>query len=50
MLGVGGRDDADSNWSMKRQGITVYRAIDSREEAELPLRTGVTRFLPKPYI
>jgi hypothetical protein len=32
------------------KGITFYRALDSHEETELPLRTGVTRFLRKPYI
>ena len=32
------------------KGITFYRALDSHEEAKLPLRTGVTRFLRKPYV
>ncbi len=32
------------------EGITFYRALDSDEEAELPLRTGVTRFLRKPDV
>ena len=30
--------------------ITLYRAVDSREEAKLPLRTGMTGFLRKPDI
>jgi hypothetical protein len=32
------------------KGITFYRALDSREEAELPLGTGATRLLREPYI
>jgi hypothetical protein len=32
------------------KGITFYRALDSREEAKLPLRTGLTRFLRKPDV
>ena len=32
------------------KGITFYRAVDSREKAKLPLRTGVTRFLRKPDV
>jgi hypothetical protein len=32
------------------KGITVYRAFDSHEQAKLPFRTGVTRFLRKPYV
>ncbi len=30
--------------------VTFYCAVDSHEEAELPLRTGATRFLRKPNI
>jgi hypothetical protein len=32
------------------KGITFYRAFDSHEQAKLPLRTGVTCFLRKPYV
>jgi len=32
------------------KGITFYRALDSHEEAKLPLRKRVTRFLRKPYV
>ena len=32
------------------KGIALYRAFDSHEKADLPLRTGVTRFLGKPYV
>jgi hypothetical protein len=32
------------------EGIAFYRALDSHEEANLPLGTGVTRFLGKPYV
>ena len=32
------------------KGIAFYRAPDSHEKANLPLRTGVTRFLGKPYV
>ena len=32
------------------KGITFYRALDSHEEAKLPLRTEATRFLRKPYV
>ncbi len=31
------------------KGITVYRAVDSDEEAKLLLRTGMTSLLRKPY-
>ena len=30
--------------------ITLYRALDSHEQAKLPLRTGGTRFLRKPDV
>jgi hypothetical protein len=32
------------------QGVAFYRALDSHEQAKLPLRTGVTRFLREPYV
>ncbi|OMC17561.1 hypothetical protein A5737_06730 [Mycobacterium colombiense] len=32
------------------EGITLYRALDFDKEAELPLRTGLTRFLRKPNV
>ena len=32
------------------EGITFYGALDSHEETELPFRSGVTRFLCKPYV
>ncbi|OBI35950.1 hypothetical protein A5708_08560 [Mycobacterium colombiense] len=32
------------------EGLTVYRALDSHEEAKLPLRTELTRFLRKPNV
>jgi hypothetical protein len=32
------------------QWVTFNRALDSREEAKLPLRTALTRFLRKPYV
>jgi hypothetical protein len=32
------------------KGITFYRTVNFHEEAELPFRTGVTRFLRKPYV
>ncbi len=28
----------------------LYRALDSHEHTQLPLSTGVTRFLRKPYV
>jgi hypothetical protein len=31
-------------------GITIDCALDSHEEAKLPLGTGVTRFLRKPNV
>src|SRR5271163_3994172 len=30
--------------------ITLYRAVESHKHAQLPLRTGVTRFLRKPDV
>ncbi|ORB12613.1 hypothetical protein BST37_15920 [Mycobacterium noviomagense] len=30
--------------------ITIYRSFDFQEQAELPFRAGVTRFLRKPYV
>ena len=30
--------------------ITIYRAVESHKHAQLPLRTGVTRLLRKPYV
>jgi hypothetical protein len=30
--------------------ITLYGALDSHKETELPFRSGVTRFLRKPYV
>ena len=32
------------------EGVTVYRALNSYEEAKLPLRTGVTPFVREPYV
>lgn len=32
------------------EDVTFDRAVDSCEQAQLPLRTGVTRFLRKPYV
>ena len=32
------------------KGITFYRALDSHEEAKLPLRAGVPCFLRKQYV
>ena len=32
------------------KSIAFYRALDSHEKAELPFRTGVTRFLRKPDV
>jgi hypothetical protein len=32
------------------KAITFYRALDSHEQAKLPLRTEVTGFLRKPYV
>jgi hypothetical protein len=32
------------------KGITVYHALDSHEQAKLPLRTEATRFLRKPNV
>jgi hypothetical protein len=33
-----------------RQGIAFDRTLDLREEAKVPLRTGVTRLVRKPYV
>ena len=30
--------------------ITLYRAVESHKHAQLPVRTGVTRFLRKPNV
>ena len=32
------------------QGSTIYPALDPDQTAKLPLRSGVTRFLRKPYL
>ncbi len=32
------------------QQITLYRAVESHKHAQLPVRTGVTRFLRKPNV